>query len=94
MTAACSIHVRGVVQGVGFRPFVYRLARANTLAGWVLNDDEGVEIHLEGDHDRLEAFLEELRTSAPTAATITAIDVDAAVAERPRGLRHPVESSA
>ena len=57
MTSACSIRVRGVVQGVGFRPFVYRLARANTLAGWVLNGDEGVEIHLEGDRERLEAFL-------------------------------------
>ena len=62
MTSACSIRVRGVVQGVGFRPFVYRLARANTLAGWVLNGDEGVEIHLEGDHERVEAFLRELRT--------------------------------
>ena len=37
MASACSIRVRGVVQGVGFRPFVYRLARANTLNGWVLN---------------------------------------------------------
>ncbi len=37
MASACSIRVRGVVQGVGFRPFVYRLARANTLTGWVLN---------------------------------------------------------
>ena len=48
MASACSIRVRGVVQGVGFRPFVYRLARANTLNGWVLNGEEGVEIHLEG----------------------------------------------
>ena len=83
MTAACSIRVRGVVQGVGFRPFVYRLARANTLAGWVLNGEEGVEIHLEGDSERLNAFLDELRTGAPAAATITTIDVNAAA---PSGL--------
>ena len=49
MPNACFIRVHGVVQGVGFRPFVYRLARAKTLAGWVLNGDQGVEIHLEGD---------------------------------------------
>ena len=49
MIAACSVHVRGVVQGVGFRPFVFRLAQANALAGWVLNEENGVDIHLEGD---------------------------------------------
>jgi hydrogenase maturation protein HypF len=42
MVRACSIRVRGVVQGVGFRPFVYCLARANILTGWVLNGQEGV----------------------------------------------------
>lgn len=47
MIGAYSIKVRGVVQGVGFRPFVYRLARTNDLNGWVLNAEEGVEIHLE-----------------------------------------------
>lgn len=73
---ACSIRVRGVVQGVGFRPFVYRLATQNTLAGWVLNAAEGVEIHLEGEHDRLDAFVQSLRTHAPPAAAITAIDVE------------------
>ena len=83
MTSACTIRVRGVVQGVGFRPFVYRLARANTLAGWVLNGDEGVEIRLEGDRERVDAFLRELRAEAPAAASITTIDVDAA---EPSGL--------
>src|SRR5271168_2813441 len=48
MPKAYSITVRGVVQGVGFRPFVYRLARAHDLKGWVLNAEHGVRIHLEG----------------------------------------------
>ena len=75
MTAARSIRVRGVVQGVGFRPFVYRLARANALAGWVSNEESGVAIHLEGDEPRLQAFLRELAGQPPPAALITAIDV-------------------
>jgi hydrogenase maturation protein HypF len=73
---ACSIRVRGVVQGVGFRPFVFRLAHENALAGWVLNAGEGVEIHLEGDHDRLDAFVQSLCTDAPPAAAITTLDVE------------------
>ena len=76
---ACSVRVRGVVQGVGFRPFVYRLACANTLAGWVLNGGDGVEIHVEGTPDHLDAFLRDLRTHAPPAADIRAVHVDAAV---------------
>ena len=82
-TSACTVTVRGVVQGVGFRPFVYRLARANTLAGWVLNGDEGVEIRVEGARERVDAFLRELRTDAPVSASIT--DIAVAVAE-PSGL--------
>lgn len=49
------------MQGVGFRPFVYRLACANTLKGWVLNAEEGVEIHLEGAETSLEAFVRDLK---------------------------------
>ena len=79
MASACSIRVRGVVQGVGFRPFVYRLARANTLAGWVLNGEEGVEIYLEGAEPRLQAFLEDLRTQPPPAASIEEIEVNPAI---------------
>ena len=75
MVGACSIRVRGVVQGVGFRPFVYRLACANTLKGWVLNAEEGVEIHLEGAETGLEAFVRDLKAQPPPAASIAEIDV-------------------
>jgi hydrogenase maturation protein HypF len=77
VTQACSVRVRGVVQGVGFRPFVLRLARANALAGWVLNAGEGVEIRLEGEPDGVESFLRALAREAPPAAAIAAIDVEA-----------------
>ncbi|MFI5070489.1 MAG: carbamoyltransferase HypF [Terriglobales bacterium] len=83
MTNACSIRVRGVVQGVGFRPFVYRLARANTLAGWVLNGEEGVEIYLEGEESGLDAFVRNLRTQPPPAASIAEIEIHSAA---PAGL--------
>jgi hydrogenase maturation protein HypF len=75
MASACSIRVRGIVQGVGFRPFVYRLACANALNGWVLNAQQGVEIHLEGAETGLEAFVRELKSQPPPAACIAEIDV-------------------
>jgi hydrogenase maturation protein HypF len=78
MASACSIRVRGLVQGVGFRPFVYRLARANTLNGWVLNAEEGVEIHLEGAEKGIEAFVRDLKTQPPPAASIAEIEVQPA----------------
>ncbi len=80
MASACSIRVRGVVQGVGFRPFVYRLARANTLNGWVLNGEEGVEIHLEGAETGLQAFVRDLKSQPPPAASIAEIEVQPAQA--------------
>lgn len=76
MASACSIRVRGVVQGVGFRPFVLRLARANTLGGWVRNGEEGVEIHLEGSEQGMQAFVSDLRTQPPPAANIAGLDVE------------------
>jgi hydrogenase maturation protein HypF len=82
-STACTIRVRGVVQGVGFRPFVYRLAQANALAGWVLNGDEGVEIFLEGAEPGIDAFVHDLRTLAPAAAEITEIEIHEA---DPQGL--------
>jgi hydrogenase maturation protein HypF len=81
MVHACSIRVRGVVQGVGFRPFVYRLAHANALAGWVLNGDQGVEIHLEGAEQDMEAFVREMQSKPPSASTISEIAIEAAPCE-------------
>ncbi len=81
MATACSIRVRGVVQGVGFRPFVYRLAQANMLTGWVLNGEQGVEIHLEGAEDNLAAFVQEMRTKPPAAALVAEIEVESACYE-------------
>src|SRR5579884_501823 len=84
MPKAYSIRVRGVVQGVGFRPFVYRLASAYALAGWVLNGEQGVEIFLEGGEPALDAFVHDLRAKAPPAAVIAEIEVEPA---RAAGLR-------
>jgi hydrogenase maturation protein HypF len=75
MRSARSIRIRGVVQGVGFRPFVYRLAQEHQVAGWVLNGEEGVEIHAEGSEDALLAFTQQLQIHAPSAAVISEIDV-------------------
>ncbi|MGZ4816427.1 MAG: carbamoyltransferase HypF [Terriglobales bacterium] len=75
MQKACSIRVRGVVQGVGFRPFVYRLATSNALAGWVLNGEQGVEIHIEGDEASIQSFVRGLREQAPPAAVIAELEV-------------------
>jgi hydrogenase maturation factor HypF (carbamoyltransferase family) len=71
------ILVRGVVQGVGFRPFVFRLARTHALDGWVLNGDAGVQIHVEGHEQALEAFIRELQSSPPRAARIAEITIEA-----------------
>jgi hydrogenase maturation protein HypF len=74
MKTALSIHIRGVVQGVGFRPFVYRLAHEHGITGWVLNGEEGVTIHAEADEPLLWKFVEELRIESPPAATIAEVD--------------------
>ena len=76
MPSACLIKITGVVQGVGFRPFVYRLAKTHGLKGWVLNAEGGVEIHLEGEDQPLESFLEEMKARSPQAAVIAEVSVE------------------
>ncbi|MGZ8764297.1 MAG: carbamoyltransferase HypF [Acidimicrobiia bacterium] len=64
------IEVTGVVQGVGFRPFVWRLAHRHGISGWVRNHDGAVEVHAEGPFAALEAFCAELATEAPPLARV------------------------
>ena len=68
-----AVLVCGVVQGVGFRPFVYRLALEEGLAGFIGNDTDGVTIEVEGAVAQVDAFLERLRTEAPPLARIDSI---------------------
>jgi hydrogenase maturation protein HypF len=68
------IRVRGIVQGVGFRPFVYTLARRHSLKGLVLNDTSGVLIDVEGDGEAIEQFIDEMKTEAPPLALVESIE--------------------
>lgn len=70
-----SVRVRGVVQGVGFRPFVYRLATEGSLSGHIGNDTDGVIIEIEGSDKEIAAFLVRLREEPPPMARIDSIDV-------------------
>jgi len=71
------IHITGRVQGVGFRPFIYRKAIANDLEGYVINlGDAGVEIVVEGNRSNIERFLNEVKTEAPDVSDIDTISVN------------------
>ena len=65
--------VRGIVQGVGFRPFVHQLAVAHGLAGFIRNSDEGVDIAVEGTARAVDSFQRELTTLAPPLARLERI---------------------
>lgn len=69
-TSAKFIHITGLVQGVGFRPFVYRLAHKNNILGWVENGNDGVRIHAEGLAENMRAFLNGISEKAPIASQI------------------------
>jgi hydrogenase maturation protein HypF len=71
--------VRGIVQGVGFRPFVYGLATRHQLAGFVGNDSQGVFIEVEGDPDAVAAFIHDLKAHPPPLALIESITSEALV---------------
>jgi len=68
------LNIRGIVQGVGFRPFLHRLTERFLLSGWVRNTSAGVELELEGSRTDLEQFLTSLRTEPPPLAVIAAVE--------------------
>ena len=87
------IRVRGLVQGVGFRPHVWRLATDAGLSGHVLNDGAGVAIEIWGGNDALDAFLALLETEAPPLARIDAVEWQSLEGQDPGG-KFRIERSA
>src|SRR5580704_5730411 len=69
------IEVQGIVQGVGFRPFVYKLAHSLGLTGYVYNSSSGVTIEIEGTEDEVHSFVDTLRTNPPQLAAISTIAI-------------------
>ena len=69
------LKITGTVQGVGFRPFVHRLAQQHGLSGWVVNKGDGVEVEAEGEPDRLESFVRDLRQECPPLARIAGVSI-------------------
>src|SRR5215208_7099630 len=95
MIMAKHISVKGVVQGVGFRPFVYGLATRLDLHGWVCNTSGGVEILVDGQNYNLEQFIQSLSLEEPPLARITSLRVDEAPSDPSSGFEiresHDVE---
>lgn len=69
------IEINGIVQGVGFRPFIYNLAIKNNLNGWVNNTAMGVLIDAEGDNRSLDVFINNIKNNPPPLSKINKIIV-------------------
>src|SRR5579864_2782749 len=75
MTVRKAIEIAGIVQGVGFRPFIYRLANENHLSGFITNTSAGVSIEVEGAAEAVEKFISRLPKEAPPLARITSTSI-------------------
>jgi hydrogenase maturation protein HypF len=70
-----SVIITGIVQGVGFRPFIYNLAKSLSLYGWVNNSSQGVVIEVEGRHNNLNDFIEKIKNNPPPLSNIKSISI-------------------
>jgi len=75
ITVRRRIEVRGIVQGVGFRPFIWKLAKEHHLSGWVKNTTSGVVIEVQGDKEDIDMFIKDITEKKPPLALITSVDV-------------------
>lgn len=69
-----TIQVKGIVQGVGFRPFIHKQITDHSLCGYICNTSRGVEIEIEGEKERVDRFIEELWTRAPALALVQEVE--------------------
>jgi hydrogenase maturation protein HypF len=69
------IEITGIVQGVGFRPFIFNLAKTHSVRGWVLNNEKGVLIDAESDDGKLGSFIQDITTFAPSLSRIESVTV-------------------
>ena len=76
MITRSKLHIKGIVQGVGFRPFIYNLATSFGLKGWVLNSTDGVHIEIEGKEGEIADFIDQIEPQAPPLARIDSISVE------------------
>ena len=81
MREALDIEVHGVVQGVGFRPFVFNAALRHNICGWVLNATAGVFVHAEGEPEDIDALVMEINSNAPAASRVDEINMKEAPLE-------------
>jgi len=75
MQKRLKIDINGLVQGVGFRPFIYKIAAKNRLNGYVLNNTEGVGIEVEGEEKDINSFLKSIEKESPPLANISDIKI-------------------
>lgn len=73
MVKRTQILIKGIVQGVGFRPFVFGLARENSLRGHVLNNQAGVLVDIEGDTQRIDHFIERIKSDCPPLSLVESV---------------------